>query len=106
MKTSQVLQRVWVHLGDGRQDMAAHRRFICHAIQYLYYVVAVIGDGDRTRTLKLIRSHLDGAASLEHWLAVHHDIEISYKRPYIRKIMTTRKAWLEHLIQHYQSKGD
>jgi len=106
MKTSEVLQRVWVHLGDGKQPMVAHRRFICIALEYLYYTVGVIGDRDRTRVKKLIHGHLDGACSLEHWLDIHHGIEVKNSRAYRRKIMVTRHAWLAHLIEHYRSKGD
>lgn len=106
MKTSEVLQRVWVHLGDGKTSMVSHQRFICHALDFLYYKIGVIGDRDRTRVKKIINGHLDGAFSLEHWLDIHHDIEIKNSRAYRRKIMVTRHAWLAHLFEHYQSKGD
>jgi hypothetical protein len=49
---------------------------------------------------------LNGAASLEEWLYAHHGIRCTNTAHYKRKIMATRKAWLTHLIEHYENKGD
>ena len=107
MKTSEVFKRVRAHLYNGKADYrSAHRHFICEAIKYLYYDAKVIGDRDRTRAQKIIIAALQPQHTLEDWLAKQHKIIPTYTPAYRRKIMVTRKAWLTHLINHYQSKGD
>lgn len=105
MKTSEVLAKVFMHLGTG-ENMMSHRRHICNAIDYLYFHAKVIGDIDRTRVKNLIRGHLGLYATLEWWLYKNHGIPIRNTMAYRKKIMVTRHAWLAHLIEHYQSKGD
>lgn len=105
MKTSEVFRRVRLHLGAGKKDAANHKRYICHALRELY-LRGMIGDRDRTKGQRLIRAHLEDKGSLEHWLWDKHDIQPRYTNVYIRKIMATRKAWLTHLIEHYEAKGD
>ena len=105
MKTSIVLRKVKDHLRD-EGFMVFHERYICYAIGWLYYVDASIGDRDRTRVKKLVLTHLEGSPSLERWLERHHGIEMTNTTDYKRKVMATRKAWLDHLIQHYEAKGD
>lgn len=104
MKTSEVFRRVRLHLSDTDTGMA-HQRYICYALNALYFR-GMIGDRDRTRCKRLIRVHLEGKETLEHWLYDNHGIRMEYKTRYFRKIMTTRKAWLTHLIEHYEAKGD
>lgn len=104
MKTSEVFRRVRTHLGDENYTKT-HQRYICFALHQLY-ALGLIGDLDRTRCKRLIRTHLGDAASLEHWLYDNHGIKSAFTRQYIRKIMATRKAWLTHLIEHYEAKGD
>lgn len=106
MKTSEVLRRVREHLYYGRNYSVAHQHFICEAINYLYYEAKVIGDRDRTRVKKLIAAMLLPQRTLEEWLVVNHGIACTYTLDYRQKIMTTRKAWLDHLIEHYEAKGD
>ena len=105
MKTSEVLRRVRNHLKDGGY-MLMHERYICFAIDHLYFFAKTIGDRDRTRLKRLIRTTLGGQSSLEAWLSEKHDIPITNTTAYNEKIMTTRKAWLTHLIEHYEAKGD
>ena len=104
MKTSEVLRRVRLHLCDGEYTNT-HQRYICNALHYLY-LIGAIGDRDRTRCKRYIRAHLDGCATLEHWLDIHHGVRFKFTPAYNKKIMTTRKAWLDHLIEHYSTKGD
>ncbi len=107
MKTSEVFKRVRQHLYNGKDDCRpTHRHFICEAIKYLYYEAKVIGDMDRTRAQRIIIAELQPHHTLEDWLAKQHKIIPTYTPAYRRKIMVTRKAWLTHLINHYQSKGD
>lgn len=104
MKTSEVLRRVRIHLVDDGGGMA-HQRYICYALSELY-LRGYIGDRDRTRVKRMIRNQLDGAQSLEEWLIANHNIACTNTRKYKTKIMTTRKAWLDHLIEFYSTKGD
>jgi hypothetical protein len=104
MKTSEVLRRVLTHLGDENYTRT-HQRYICFALHQLY-ALGMIGDLDRTRCKRLIRVHLGDAHTLEHWLLEHHGVRPQCTRAYIRKIMVTRKAWVTHLIEHYETKGD
>lgn len=106
MKTSEVLTKVRRHLGNGTRILYSHQRYVCFALEYLYYDAKVIGDKDRTRVKKLIRGHLDGAETLEEWLFANHGIRYTGSTRYNKKIMATRKAWLTHLIEHYEAKGD
>lgn len=104
LKTSEVFRRVRLHLRDGGA-MQSHQRYICYALDELY-LRGVIGDLDRTRCKRYIRIHLDGKGSLEHWLHDNHGITGMGYQWYNKKIMATRKAWLTHLIEHYEAKGD
>lgn len=105
MKTSRVFMRVKEHLCDGGY-MFSHERFICYAIDYLYYKAKVIRDRDRTRCKKIVRELLGLSKSLEAWLWTEHGIVNRMTPAYQKKIMATRKAWLDHLINHYEAKGD
>ena len=104
MKTSEVFRRVRLHLRD-EGHMFSHERYICYALHRLY-LLSSIGDKDRTRCKKYIERHLDGCATLEHWLYQNHRIPSTNTPRYQKKIMATRKAWLTHLIEHYANKGD
>ena len=106
MKTSEVLRRVRLHLSDGEEFPVSHRRCICFALEYLYYEAKVIGDRDRARVKKMIESMLLPAVTLDHWLLLNHGIPYQRTKKYRMKVMTTRKAWLTHLIEHYEAKGD
>lgn len=106
MKTSEVFRRVRTHLRiNWTHETPSHRRYICTALAQLY-LDGMIGDKDRTKGIRVIRAHLDGYASLESWLLDKHNIEVRYSNADVRKIMATRKAWLTHLIEHYEAKGD
>ena len=106
MKTSEVLRRVHNHLSYARDYAVAHKHFICEALNYLYFEVAVIGDRDRTRVKKIITSLLLPQYTLEDWLEINHNIACTHTLDYRQKIMATRKAWLDHLIEFYSTKGD
>ena len=106
MKTSEIFRRVRTHLSDTlKPKTPAHKRYICYALNELY-LRGMIGDVDRTRGKKLVHLYLDGSATIEMWLWKYHDIPFATSPRYKRKIMATRKAWLTHLIEHYEAKGD
>ena len=105
MKTSEALRRVRDHLRDGGY-MVAHERWGCYAAEHLY-LRGQIGDRDRTKVKRVLRKHLDGYSSLEAWLEYNHGIPVAHCTPAkLKKIMATRKAWLTHLIEHYEAKGE
>lgn len=106
MKTSEVFTRVRAHLREYAPENSVHTRYLCYAIEYLYYDVKVIGDRDRTRCLRIVGALLGDAHTLEDWLHRQHNIKPTYTKRYRKKLHVTRCAWLTHLIQHYQSKGD
>ena len=105
MKTSEVFRKVKDHLLDEGY-MQHHERYICYAITELYFKKKTIRDKDRVRCKRIVMELLAPASSLEHWLDMHHRKEITNTPRYKRKIQATRKAWLDHLIQHYEEKGD
>ena len=105
MKTSEVFRRVREHLRD-EGHMMHYERYICYALDHLYFKKKTIGDRDRTRCKRIVMDLLAPAHSLECWLDTHHRKEITNTPRYKRKIMATRKAWLTHLIEHYEAKGD
>ena len=106
MKTSEALRRVRGHLGDGVfLGMPSHKRFICYAANEAY-LRGYIGDVDRTKVKKIVCVLLENMQTLEWWLYVRHGIDCVRTPRYNKKIMATRKAWLTHLIEHYEAKGD
>jgi len=105
MKTSEVFRKVKELLRDEGY-MQHHERYICYAIGELYYKRKAIGDRDRTRCKRIITDLLAPAHSLEHWLDLHYRKEITNTPRYKKLIMATRKAWLDHLITHYEARGD
>ena len=105
MKTSTVLGLVKAHLRDGGY-MQSHERYVCYALEWLYYHAKTIGDVDRTRVKRMVRHHLEGSRPLEQWLDLNHCIMTTNTPSYKKRIMATRKAWLDHLIEHYRKQGD
>lgn len=106
MKTSEVFKRVRAHLREYAPQNPTHTRYLCYAIEYLYYHTKVIGDRDRTRCLRIVNDLLGTSHTLEDWLNKNHGVKLTYTKNFRQRMHITRKAWLTHIIQHYQSKGD
>ena len=106
MKTSEVFKRVRAHLREYSPKTPFHTRYICYALDYLYYQAKVIGDRDRLRCKRIVWALLGDTNTLEDWLHKRHNIKPTYTKRYRKKLHATRHAWMTHLIQHYQSKGD
>lgn len=106
MKTSEVFKRVRAHLREYAPNRAFHTRYVCYALDYLYYQAKVIGDRDRLRCKRIVWALLDGAQTMEDWLHKKHGIKMTGTKRYRKKIHATRHAWMTHLIEHYQRKGD
>jgi len=103
MKTSEVFKRVKVHLEMG--GCMAHHHYICYALNELYFR-GNIPDVQRTKCKRIVLNLLKNCDSLNEWLAANHKIHIEQTKEYHDKMKVTRLAWLEHLINHYEAKGD
>lgn len=106
MKTSEVFSRVRNHLRPYQLANPIHTRYLCYAIEYLYYESRVIGDRDRTRVKKIVNDLLAPQHTLEDWLNKTHGVKLTYTKNFRQRMHITRMAWLAHLIQHYEAKGD
>lgn len=103
MKTSEALRLAKAELWDGRPSMGpVRKRFICHAADEA---------GVAHIVRPLLAGLLDGHATLEGWLTAHHPRRTRARGGFFdpglsRTGHRTRHAWLDHLIAHYESKGD
>jgi hypothetical protein len=103
MKTSEVFKRVKVHLEMG--GCMAHHHYICYALNELY-LRGYIPDVKRTKCKRIVLNLLKPCDSLNEWLIANHSIHIEHTEAYHHKMKVTRLAWLDHLINHYEAKGD
>ena len=103
MKTSEVFKRVKVHMEmDG---CMAHFHYICYALNELYFR-GYIPDVQRTKCKRIVLNLIAPANTLNDWLERNHGIPMEHTSAYHKKIKATRLAWLDHLIEHYEAKGD
>jgi len=100
MKTSKVFKAAKAQLWDGEGDWCRtdKEKFICIAI----WGTPNIRDGDKIKARRIVENLLGGHDTLEGWLSATHQIKAYNDRP---KIQQTRRAWLDHLINHYESIG-
>ena len=96
MKTSKALRLTKKNLWNGKRYNGGfgNREFICHAA-----VDAGVGDIVKP----IVHSLLDHKASLGTWL---EDNGVNCPWNDMPKLQATRKAWLDHLIAHYEARGD
>ena len=97
MKTSQVFIRAKNLLSTGPNDKRKPE-YICYAIEKTRcsYV-------DKVRTTGIITEGLSDYLTLGIWLENEKGIVNDRTG---EKLQTTRHAWLDHLIEHYESIGD
>jgi hypothetical protein len=83
------------------------QQFICIALAELAWEER-IGDWDRTRCTRIIEKLLGDSGTLESWLVAkgHLPENFMHDQNTRTKIMTTRRAWVDHLIKHYAAQGD
>ena len=99
MKTSKAfrltLWKLWDGVGEQRKQ-----RYICRA-------ASCAGDSVFRIVEPIISSHFGRYIYLEDWL-IEQGIDINDKHGTnnLPKLQATRKAWILHLIEHYESKGD
>lgn len=110
MKTSDILKAAKKNLRcTGRID--GKIPWICISIKYAigYYSRAVPQPQlypKEKKLLELIQSRLFPGNTLELWLQVNHGIQISQSIEYRNQIQATRHAWVDSLIEEFESKGD
>ena len=104
MKTSEVFALVKENLWNGTREWVAGNRYICHQLDALCRMHE-ISRSDRNRCKRIVSKLLGIDGSLESWLFYVHDIRVLNTAACHRKIQATRRAWLDHLIEHYKAKG-
>ena len=97
MKTSQVFIRAKKLLSTGPDDWGKPE-YICYAIEKTR-----CSEVDKVRTTEIIMEGLSGWVTLGSWLVNEKGIENDRRGA---KVQETRHAWLDHLIEHYESIGD
>ena len=97
MKTSQVFIRAKRFLSTGPADYGK-TEYICYAIDKTR-----CSGTDKDRARDIIMELLDDNYTLGSWL--EREEGIANDRHGV-KMQVTRHAWLDHLIEHYESIGD
>ena len=97
MRTSQVFIRAKKFLSTGTGSRGK-TEYICYAIDETRCSV-----GDKEKAKDIIMELLDGCLTLGSWLDHKKEIENDRRG---EKVQETRHAWLDHLIEHYESIGD
>ena len=99
MKTIEVFRAAKKRLWDGVSNYAEPgTRYLCYAIS--------LSDGrslgDKKRGIKIVQGLLHPHTTMENWL------DAKGFDPYnnTKKVQETRHAWVDHLIEHYESIGD
>lgn len=97
MKTSQVFTRAKKLLSTGPDDHGK-TEYICYAIEKTRCSV-----GDKEKARDIIMDLLDDNYTFGGWLKHNKGIENDRCGA---KVQQTRHAWLDHLIEHYESIGE
>lgn len=105
MKTSKAFKIARNKLWDGYGTICppGKERYICYALTAGGRYRSPAVREDFLRAERIIMTLLGGYVALELWLAGVHGIGWYGQTP---KLQATRKAWLDHLIEHYESMGD
>ena len=99
MKTSEAFRRTLKKLWDGVGE-PIKQRYICRAASHA-------GDSVFRIVEPIISRRLGRHIYLDGWLIEQGiDIEDKHGTNNHQKLQATRKEWLLHLIEHYESKGD
>jgi len=101
MKTSKVFKAAKKGLWNGEGNWFAidKNRFICCSI----WESPNICEEDKLKALNIVAHLLGRHETLEAWLFAKHQIRAYKDYPQAQE---TRRAWLDHLIAHYESIGD
>jgi len=97
MKTSQAFRLTKAKVWDGTGSRPKNRKaYICHA--------ASCALDNPWQVEGIINNLLDGYGTLEGWL--YYRGFLPYGTNDHKRVQATRHAWLDHLIEHYESLGD
>lgn len=99
MKTSEAFKATKAHLWDGRSvnEPRNKREFVCLA-------ALIAGSEVHDLVVPIIQRLLGDRYTLQSWLmALGYTQEQTLN---VRQMQITRHAWLDHLINHYESQGD
>ena len=101
MKTSYIFKEALKFLWNGIEPKSKIKdKYVCHCLEKVKHKYKInVGP-----QLKIINKLLDNRYTLETWLYDKHLISPILDNP--SQIQATRKAWFEHLINHYESIGD
>lgn len=112
MKTSEVFKRAKQHLAMNYSETCnapIKEKFICIAIITAAAHTKRMTSRDIERCDDVIKSRMDGAYTMEGWLAdrgcVAHDY-FQIDRIAKDRIQAHRHAWLDSLIAEFEVKGD
>ena len=97
MKTSEAFRRV------KRVIKSRVHSYICWA------AIDVLPLADADRVTGVVLRLLNGNSSLETWLYRNLGVDLdtsAYSPNGQARMQVTRLAWLDHLIEHYESLGD
>ena len=104
MKTSEIFKESLKFLWNGKGKQRARRSiYICYSLEWVSnsYNISV------EKQLDIIENLLKNYSTLDHWLHIECGIRVdAHDMDDIIKLQATRKAWVKHLIKHYESIGD
>ena len=100
MKTSDVFKAAKLQLWDGvpKNYSDDKRSHICLAIE-----IADVPTKYQRKAQRIVQKLLHPYATLNQWLLNEKHINPMLQH---KKLQETRQAWLDHLINHYESIGD
>ena len=112
MKTSEAFKearkRLWNGIGEYCGANKDH--FICVALDH----AVAVDTATVIRCQVILDNLLEQHGCLEDWLIAKEHLDPMFLSQHsvedfpdiMRKVQVTRRAWLDHLINHYQSIGD
>ena len=104
MKTSEIFREALKFLWDGIEPKSRTKtKYVCHCLEKVNNKYTINVD----LQLKIIEHLLKKNYTFDNWLRKEKGINTDLEDEQTNiKLQVTRKAWLEHLIKHYESIGD
>lgn len=100
MKTSKALRLVKRKLWDGREPLNGKFGHLCTA------AADALPAQERDKVKRIFMQALHPCSTLESWLFNFHGICCWDLPDCHLRMQITRHAWIDHLIEHYESLGD
>ena len=100
MKTSDIFRAAKLQLwdGEGSYVVGIKERYVCNTIRFH----SKLSNKEKQKAINIVTKLLAPHDTLENWLLVVHGIACNDRLKY----QQTRRAWLNHLIKHYEKLGD